>query len=202
MRLSMLVAPACAGMIVTLAAFGGERGACLAAMVEPEAIVPELVAEGRVSTPDDEFGGGPSPDGIIFYFNKTAPPHYLYVLCQSRLVNGRWSPPEVLPFSGRYRDTDGVISPDGSGLLFASDRPIAEKDEHRFAIWRKRRPMAGTNRSCCRVRSMSRAARSSRRKLATGISTSRRRAKPVVTTPFGPGSRMVSIRPPRTLGPA
>ncbi len=136
MRLSMLVAPACAGMIVTLAAFGGERGACLAAMVEPEAIVPELVAEGRVSTPDDEFGGGPSPDGIIFYFNKTAPPHYLYVLCQSRLVNGRWSPPEVLPFSGRYRDTDGVISPDGSGLLFASDRPIAEKDEHRFAIWR------------------------------------------------------------------
>jgi Tol biopolymer transport system component len=96
----------------------------------------ELVGEGTISTPDDEFGGGPSPDGSILYFNKTAPPHYLYILCESRLVGGRWGRPSVLPFSGRHRDTDGVLSPDGSSMLFASDRPIAGKDEHRFTIWR------------------------------------------------------------------
>src|SRR5262249_20364236 len=106
-------------------------------------LIPELVGEGTISTPDDEFGGGPSPDGSIFYFNKTAPPHYLYILCESRLVGGRWSRPSVLPFSGRYRDTDGVLSPDGSSILFASDRPIAGKDEHRFTIWRARKQGEG-----------------------------------------------------------
>ena len=109
----------------------------------PAALVPELVGAGTVSTPDDEFGGGPSPDGTAFYFNKTAPPHYLYVLCESRLTNGRWGAPQVLPFSGRYRDTDGVITPDGSALLFASDRPIAGKDEHRFTIWKAQKKADG-----------------------------------------------------------
>jgi WD40-like Beta Propeller Repeat len=103
------------------------------------ALNPELVGEGTVSTPDDEFGAGPSPDGSILYFNKTAPPHYLYVLCASRLINGKWGRPRVLPFSGRYRDTDGVLSLDGNSMLFASDRPIGGKDEHRFTIWRAKK---------------------------------------------------------------
>jgi hypothetical protein len=106
-------------------------------------LAPELVGEGTISTPDDEFGGGPSPDGSILYFNKTAPPHYLYVLCESRRLDGRWGRPSVLPFSGRFRDTDGVLSPDGSSMLFASDRTIAGKDEHRFTIWRARKQGEG-----------------------------------------------------------
>jgi Tol biopolymer transport system component len=36
-----------------------------------------------------------------------------------------------------------VITPDGSALLFASDRPIAGKDEHRFTIWKAQK--AGEN---------------------------------------------------------
>jgi WD40-like Beta Propeller Repeat len=123
------------------------RAPTVACARDPEAsltaIAPELVGEGSVSTPDDEFGGGPSPDGKDFYFNKTAPPHYLYVLCVSHLVRSKWGKPEVLPFSGTYRDTDGVISPDGTSMLFASDRPILGKDERRFTIWRARKKGVG-----------------------------------------------------------
>ena len=87
------------------------------------------------STPDDEFGGALSPDGNTIYYDVTVSPHYLYVLCQSRLVNGKWQKPEVLPFSGMYRDSDPVLTPDGKTLLFASDRPRHGVASHSFYIW-------------------------------------------------------------------
>jgi hypothetical protein len=104
---------------------------------EKIAMVPEMIGEGVISTPDDEFGGDLAPDGKTLYFDKTVPAHYLYVLCESQLVDGKWSKPEVLPFSGLYRDSDPVLSPDGQTMFFASDRPVTPKaaDERRFQIW-------------------------------------------------------------------
>src|SRR5215470_17641286 len=101
----------------------------------PGDVVPEMIGEGVLSTPDDEFGATPSPDGKTIYFDKTVPPHYLYIICESHLVNGKWSAPEVMPFSGIYRDSDPVLSADGNTMYFASDRPVNGKDEHRFQIW-------------------------------------------------------------------
>ena len=98
-------------------------------------IVPEMIGEGVLSTPDDEFGATPSPDGKTIYFDKTVPPHYLYVICESHLVNGEWRKPEVMPFSGQYRDSDPVLSPDGNTMFFASDRPVNGVEQHRFQIW-------------------------------------------------------------------
>jgi Tol biopolymer transport system component len=69
------------------------------------------------------------------YFEKSAPPHYLYILYESHLVEGKWGKPTVLPFSGRYKDTDPVLSPDEQTLLFASDRPVKGVDRHHFYIW-------------------------------------------------------------------
>jgi hypothetical protein len=105
--------------------------------LEETPVVPEMIGEGVISTPDDEFGGTPAPDGRTLYFDKTVPAHYLYVLCESHLVAGKWGKPEVLPFSGEYRDSDPVLSPDGETMFFASDRPVTPKgaDEHRFRIW-------------------------------------------------------------------
>ena len=101
---------------------------------ESSAPVPEMIGEGVISTPDDEFGGDLAPDGKTLYFDKTVPAHYLYVLCESRFADGKWSKPEVLPFSGLYRDSDPVLSPDGATMYFASDRPVTAKanDERRF----------------------------------------------------------------------
>lgn len=108
-----------------------------------EKIVPEMLGEGVLSTPDDEFGATPSPDGSTIYFDKTVPPHYLYVICESHLANGKWSKPEVMPFSGVYRDSDPVLSPDGKTMFFASDRPVNRVDEHRFQIWQVKQAADG-----------------------------------------------------------
>jgi hypothetical protein len=112
---------------------------------EKTAIVAEMIGEGVVSTPDDEFGGTLAPDGKTLYFDKTVPAHYLYVLCESKLVDGKWSHPEVLPFSGLYRDSDPVLSPDGETMFFASDRPVTAKgaDERRFQIWQVKKRIGG-----------------------------------------------------------
>ena len=104
---------------------------------------PELIGEGVISTPDDELGGSISPDGQTLYFERSVPPHYLYVLYESRRVGGGWGPPRVLPFSGLYRDTDPVLSPDGKTMLFASDRPVQGVDRHHFYIWQARKTPSG-----------------------------------------------------------
>ena len=97
----------------------------------------ELIGEGVISTPGDEFGGAMSPDGHSIYFCRSVPTSYLYVICVSHLDgHGQWSAPEVMPFSGQWRDSDPVLSPDGKTLLFASDRPVNGVDLHHFHIWR------------------------------------------------------------------
>jgi Tol biopolymer transport system component len=104
---------------------------------------PEMIGEGIISTDEDELGGGVTTDGKTLIFEKSAAPHYLYIMCESHLVNGAWSKSEILPFSGQYRDTDPVLAPDGGSILFASDRPVNGKDLHRWSIWQARRTAAG-----------------------------------------------------------
>src|SRR5262249_55594016 len=113
---------------------------CLASDSVPS---PEMIGEGILSTPEDELGANLTADGETIYFERSIPPHYLYVLYESHLVGGKWSPPEVLPFSGQYRDTDPVLSPDGTTMLFASDRPVDGVDRHHFYIWQARKTAKG-----------------------------------------------------------
>jgi Tol biopolymer transport system component len=44
----------------------------------------------------------------------------------SYLRGGKWSKPEAAPFSGRWRDLEPAMAPDGSYLVFASNRPAME----------------------------------------------------------------------------
>jgi len=96
---------------------------------------PIIVGDGIISTPQDEFGGSLSPDGKTIYFDRSIPPHYLYTMWESHLVGSQWSSPQILTFSGEYRDSDPVLSPDGNKLLFVSDRPVDGHDRHHYEIW-------------------------------------------------------------------
>jgi WD40-like Beta Propeller Repeat len=117
------------------------RGARPNAAPDADDVIPtaEMIGEGVISTDDDELGGGVTPDGKTLIFEKSAAPHYLYIMCESHLADGNWGQPEILPFSGQYRDTDPVVAPDGQSILFASDRPVRGKDLHRWSIWRAQR---------------------------------------------------------------
>src|SRR6476661_10098444 len=73
----------------------------------PSSSQPQLFAEGIVSTSDDEFGGSLTPNGDTIYFSKPAPHSYRYSMLEShRMKGGTWSTPTMLPFSGRYTDSD------------------------------------------------------------------------------------------------
>lgn len=103
---------------------------------KPEAVpAPEMIGEGVISTSQDEFGAMPDKDWSVMYFDRSIPTHYHYVMYLSHFENGKWKTPEVLPFSGEYRDSDPVISVDGKKLYFVSDRPAQGLEANRFHAW-------------------------------------------------------------------
>jgi len=98
----------------------------------------QLFVEGVINTAADEYGPAFSPDKKTMYFTRRVSrkgPEYIYV---SQFENGRWSRPEIAPFSGKHFDKEPFVSPDGSKLFFASLRPVGEvekKDPRDFDIW-------------------------------------------------------------------
>jgi hypothetical protein len=108
----------------------------------PKGDGPHLFAEGVISTPGDEAGGVFSPDGNEFYFallNPTTTGSRIGLLCVSHWSAGKWSAPEVLPFSGRYLDFLPRLSPDGAAMYFGSSRPAPDSKAHTLGIWKVER---------------------------------------------------------------
>jgi Tol biopolymer transport system component len=98
---------------------------------------PRIFAEGVISTADYEGNATFTPDGKTFYFTKRTVGYnaYLWAICVSHFVNGRWGAPEVAAFSGQHRDSDPFISPAGKQLFFISDRPANGGPRGNFDIW-------------------------------------------------------------------
>ena len=86
---------------------------------------PVLFAPGVIST-GDVFASTFTPDGRTVVFTKAAAGRPL-TLMQSHWRDGRWTPPETLPFSGTWRDLDPAFSPDGRRLYFSSRRPAGSE---------------------------------------------------------------------------
>lgn len=98
-------------------------------------LAPRLFGEGVISTAADEFGGQFTADGRTLFFNRSVPRSQLYTIFVSTFGGGRWSVPEVAPFSGEWRDFDAVISPDGARLYFISDRPHDGRPAREYSVW-------------------------------------------------------------------
>jgi len=50
--------------------------------------------------------------------------------------DGRWTPEQVAPFSGRFADVDAFFSPDGKSVFFSSDRPTPTRGRGDLDLWR------------------------------------------------------------------
>lgn len=85
---------------------------------------PTIVGDGVISTRDYESSITIAPDGKVAYFVKSTPDLSFRVILMSRFEKGKWTTPEVAPFSGEYSDSDPCFSPDGTKLFFASRRPV------------------------------------------------------------------------------
>ncbi len=90
--------------------------AAVAALSTPMPFASDLLAgPGAVSSP--AF----TPDGKTVVFDISSHGATLYV---SHDIDGSWTPPEVAPFSGTWLDHDATMAPDGSYLVFVSNRPM------------------------------------------------------------------------------
>ena len=96
---------------------------------------PVVFGAGVISTGDDESHPAFTPDGRTLYFLKNTPNFGHWTIVVSRFERGRWSTPEVAPFSGQYSDADPFITPDGQRFFFISRRPVDGKQKEDNDIW-------------------------------------------------------------------
>jgi Tol biopolymer transport system component len=85
---------------------------------------PSVFAPGVISGPAHEASPAFSPDGrtVLFSRGNTSSSTIL----ESHFVNGQWTPPTIASFSGEWEDMEPAMSPDGTFLLFISNRPRRE----------------------------------------------------------------------------
>jgi len=96
---------------------------------------PAVFAPGTISTGDFESHPAFTPDGNTLYYLKDAPNFSFWTIVVSNFRSGQWQSPEVVPWSGQYRDADPFITPDGNRLYFISDRPVDGKPKEDLDIW-------------------------------------------------------------------
>jgi len=98
----------------------------------------KLFAEGVINTDADEYGPAFTPEGKTLYFTRRVNRRDSEFIYASRLENGKWSTPELAPFSGKYFDKEPFVTPDGKRIFFASLRPVdgvEPKNSRDFNIW-------------------------------------------------------------------
>lgn len=97
---------------------------------------PKLFAEGIINIDGEEYGPAFTPDGKSIYFARRINNRKMEHIYVSHFDKGKWSTPEVAPFSGQHFDKEPFVSPDGKKIFFASRRPVDEKGAQKdFDIW-------------------------------------------------------------------
>jgi Tol biopolymer transport system component len=110
---------------------------------KPPGVTPEIFAPVIVST--DMYNHctvNISPDGREIYW-AMAPldmPRRIYV---TRMVDGTWSRPEIVPFTQSEDGDCPILSPDGKRMYFNSNRPLPQGGARRERIWCAVRTPAG-----------------------------------------------------------
>jgi hypothetical protein len=104
---------------------------------------PEIFGTGIFSTGHDDAHPTFSLDGNTAYFVRSSPDFRYWTLLETTFVDGRWSTPEVAPFSGQYNDADVFFTRDGKATYLISNRPVAGRAHTDTDIWVRRRDGAG-----------------------------------------------------------
>src|ERR1700744_1183614 len=88
--------------------------------IAPVAVLP-MTLDGIINQDSDDTLAF-TPDRNAVFFDRSEGKRKTIMV--SHKVKGRWSAPEIAGFSGKWFDQDPVVAPDGSYLLFNSDRPV------------------------------------------------------------------------------
>lgn len=91
-------------------------------LTEPDSTEPEVFAPGVISGPAHDSAPAFMPDGRTVYFGRSSSAQST-ILVSHRGASG-WSAPEIAAFSGEWNDMEPAMAPDGSYLVFVSNRPV------------------------------------------------------------------------------
>lgn len=99
--------------------------------------LPKLFAPGMVSTGMFTRDVAISPNGKEIYFCVALSNYTYATILFTREVNGSWTAPEIVPFSGGpgVFDFEPAFSQDGSRLYFLSTRPDGDEEPGDQDIW-------------------------------------------------------------------
>jgi tetratricopeptide (TPR) repeat protein len=94
---------------------------------KPPGLIPELFAP-FIAPPEDHKHSSPafSPDGTEMYFSVYENYEFPQKIKVMRQVDGVWTAPELVSFSGQYQEGGPKFSPDGNRLYYYSKRPRGE----------------------------------------------------------------------------
>lgn len=84
---------------------------------------PKMFAPGIISGPASEDSLSFTPDGNTVVYDLSNWPSGNHAIMISHRVHGVWSKPRIAPFSGQWKDHDPVLAPDGSYVIYTSNRP-------------------------------------------------------------------------------
>lgn len=84
---------------------------------------PQKVTLDGIIRPDSDDTLAFTPDGSTVFFDRSEGKHKTIMV--SRKLDGRWLQPQIAGFSGRWYDQDPAVAPDGSYIVFSSDRPVS-----------------------------------------------------------------------------
>tara|TARA_R110002072_G_scaffold23949_1_gene81867 strand:+ start:46204 stop:47211 length:1008 start_codon:yes stop_codon:yes gene_type:complete len=97
---------------------------------------PELFWEGFISTQYYERDIAISKTGNEIIYTLGDYKQTKRALVSTKLLNGEWSAPEILGFSGEYQDIEPFLSQNDNRLYFASNRPLHNTDESNdYNLW-------------------------------------------------------------------
>jgi Tol biopolymer transport system component len=91
---------------------------------KPPGTAPEVFAPGFVSTSAHEFSCSFTPDGKEFYFARRDPDLNYPVVMATKLLDGKWTKPGIVPFVEGGMSFEPIVTPDGGRLYFMSGKPV------------------------------------------------------------------------------
>lgn len=93
----------------------------VAAAAAPAIATPEIFAPGVISGPAHDSAPAFSADGNTVHFARSnAAQSTIFV---AHRAGNSWSRPQIASFSGQWNDMEPALAPDGSYLVFVSNRP-------------------------------------------------------------------------------
>lgn len=111
--------------------------AIVPAMAQTSKLQPQVFEPGVISVGSYDTSAEFTPDGNTLYFLRGAPDFSFWTIYESHKIDGKWSTPQVAPFSGQYSDADPCITSDNQHMFFVSNRPATPGGKPRgdMDIW-------------------------------------------------------------------